>query len=73
MIFLILCAFAGIALVDLPAIVRHQKRRELIVYLAVLTPAFLMAILMAMGIKIPSALDALGQLFERVFGKVYLQ
>lgn len=73
MILLILCAFAGIALADLPAIVRHQKRRELIVYLAILAPALIMAILMAMGVKIPSVLDALGQLFEQVFGKVYLQ
>lgn len=71
--FLIVCAFAGVALVDLPALVRLQKRRELIVYLAALLTAFVMAILMASGVKIPSALDALGNLFERVFGKVYPQ
>jgi membrane protein DedA with SNARE-associated domain len=73
MILAIVCVFAGIALVDLPAIWRHQKRRELIVYLLVLIPALVMAILITSGVKIPSALDALGNLFERFFGKIYTQ
>jgi hypothetical protein len=67
------CLFAGIALVDVPSILHNRQRRELIVYLTVLAAALAMAIVMASGIKIPSALDALANLFEWIFGKIYPQ
>lgn len=73
MILLVACAFACVSLLDLPVIVRLKKRRELIVFMSLLVPALVFALLLTLGIKIPSSLDALGTLFERIFGKIYPQ
>ncbi|MEA5015054.1 MAG: hypothetical protein VB099_10880 [Candidatus Limiplasma sp.] len=73
MIFLIACVFACISLVDLPVIVRLKKWRELIVFILLLAPALIFALLLSLGVKIPSTLDALGALFEQTFGKIYPQ
>ena len=73
MIFGILLVFAGMAFVDLPDIVRNRSWREMTVYLLIFIAALVPAILIASGVRIPSALDALGNLFEAIFGKVYPQ
>ncbi|NLF26329.1 MAG: hypothetical protein GX592_00410 [Clostridiales bacterium] len=73
MILLIVCAFAGIALVDLRVVAHRKKRRETIVLLSLLVPALAIALLLALGVKIPSTVEALGGLFERIFGKIYPQ
>ena len=73
MILGILLVFAGMAFVDLPDTIRRQNWREMTVYLLIFIAALVMAILITSGVKIPSALDALNNLFEKVFGKVYPQ
>lgn len=71
MIAATLAAFALLSLADIPAILRRRDVRLLTVYLAVFIPALALALLIAAGIKVPSAVDALGMLFEQIFGKVY--
>ena len=71
MIAATLAAFALLSLADIPAILRRRDARLLTVYLAVFVPALALALLIAAGIKVPSAMEALGMLFEQIFGKVY--
>ncbi len=71
MIAATLAAFALLSLADIPAILRRRDARLMTVYLAVFIPALALALLIAAGIKVPSAMEALGMLFEQIFGKVY--
>lgn len=54
MIFLLLSAFIGVILFEVPSLIRKKHWRELVVFSIFLSIAFVMALLPTIGVKIPS-------------------
>ncbi|KJS87214.1 MAG: hypothetical protein JM58_04950 [Peptococcaceae bacterium BICA1-8] len=54
MIILLITAFIGIALFEVPGLVHKKYWRELIVFLLFLLFAFILSLLQIMGVKLPN-------------------
>jgi len=54
MIILLLIAFALIAIMDLPKLIKEKQRKEIVVYLSLFAFAFTISFLLVIGIQIPS-------------------
>ncbi|NLW55132.1 MAG: hypothetical protein GX050_00680 [Firmicutes bacterium] len=53
MIFLVLLGFACIVAIELPVLIKAQYRRELVVFTILTGAAFILSILLALGVKLP--------------------
>ncbi len=58
MIFLIIIVFIGVILFEVPGLVRKKHWRELTVFSFFLLLGFIMALLLTIGVKIPSPFKA---------------
>jgi len=54
MVFLLVSAFIGVILFEVPSLIRNKHWRELIVFSIFLSIAFVMALLATLGVKLPS-------------------
>ncbi|ABO51342.1 conserved hypothetical protein [Desulforamulus reducens MI-1] len=54
MIFLLILTFTTMAFFEIPALVQRQYWRELVVFLSLWLLAFVLSILYALGIQLPS-------------------
>ncbi|EHQ88520.1 hypothetical protein [Desulfosporosinus youngiae] len=66
MIFLLVCAFIGVILFEVPSLIRNKHWRELIVFSIFLSMAFLMSLLPAIGVKLPSPAKGIDYLIEDI-------
>jgi hypothetical protein len=71
MTFLVIGAYALIGLVDVPTIIRFKQWRVLALYVVIFSAGLVISILLVRGVEVPSLLEALEDLFESVFGKIY--
>lgn len=53
-VFMLILAFTGIALVDIPGLIRKKQRSELAVVVLLLIVGFTLSLLQAIDIKIPN-------------------
>lgn len=60
MISLLILAFTGVALFEVPALIQKKYWRELIVFSLFLLLAFVLALLQTIGVDIPSPLRGIG-------------
>ena len=65
-ILLVLAGFAIIAAADLPGMIRNGLRRDLICYSAVFLLVLILAVLMALGVGVPSPIKALQAFYRDV-------
>ena len=54
MIILVILAYAVIVALELVPLIRKKKSKEAILYSAILLPAFVVSILLSLGVEIPS-------------------
>ena len=54
MIVLLITAFTGVALFEVPNLIRKEYWRELVVFALVLLTAFILALPLTLGIRLPS-------------------
>nr|WP_243270090.1 hypothetical protein [Thermanaerosceptrum fracticalcis] len=54
MIVLLIAAFVGIALFEVPGLIQKKYWRELIVFLMFLLGAFILSLLQVLGVKVPN-------------------
>ena len=66
MIFLLVCAFIGVILFEVPSLIRNKHWRELIVFSIFLSMAFLRSLLPAIGVKLPSPAKGIDYLIEDI-------
>ena len=66
MIFLLVCAFLGVILIEVPSLISKKHWRELVVFSILLSIAFVMALLQTIGVKLPSPTKAIDHLVEDV-------
>lgn len=66
MIFLLVCAFIGVILFEVPSLIRQKYWRELIVFSLLLAMAFAMSLLETIGVKIPSPAKGMDYLMENI-------
>ncbi|WHH58633.1 hypothetical protein QKW49_23025 [Petroclostridium sp. X23] len=71
MIFLLIMVFIGIALFEVPDLIRKKYRRELIVFSLFLLLAFTMAILQTIGVEIPNPSNGIAYVVKDLLGLNY--
>lgn len=59
MIFLLITAFTGVVLFEVPSLIRKKYWRELVVFAFFLSAAFILSLLQTLGIKFPTLLSGL--------------
>lgn len=64
MIFLLIMAFTGMALVEVPGLIRKKYWRELIVFVFLMLVGFILSLLLTLGINLPTW----SRVIEYVFG-----
>lgn len=65
---LVLLAFTGIGVVNLPQMVKSKRWRDLIIYCIIFLLAFTLGLLIAMGVKVPSPIKAIQAFYRDVLG-----
>ncbi|AHF09461.1 hypothetical protein DEHRE_04720 [Dehalobacter restrictus DSM 9455] len=71
MIFLLTIAFVAIGLFEIPALVRNKHWRELAVFSVFFVLAFILALLQAADVKIPSPVKGMEYLFKDILKLSY--
>ena len=66
MIFLLIIVFIGIALFEIPGLIRKKYWRELTVFSIFLLLAFILSLLQAIGTKIPSPMKGIQYLVKDI-------
>lgn len=66
MILLVLLGFGFIVAIELPVLLKVQYRRELIVFTALTVGAFILSILLVMGVELPYIESVLIAAFKKV-------
>lgn len=64
MIFLLITAFTGIALFEVPGLIRKKYWRELVVFAFFLLVAFILTLLQTLGIRLLPLLRVLEYIFK---------
>jgi len=65
-LLLVFMAFAGIAALDLPGMVKNKRWRDLAVYSAIFLLVLGLGTLMALGVEIPSPIKAIQAFYRDV-------
>ncbi len=71
MIALVLCAYAFMAVLDLPALIHKKCRSELMAYGAVFVLSLLLAVMKTFGAEIPTVVNGLKFVIEDMLGLSY--
>ncbi|SDH89696.1 hypothetical protein SAMN05443529_12170 [Desulfosporosinus hippei DSM 8344] len=66
MLFLIVCAFSGVILFEVPSLIRNKYWRELVVFSALLSISFIIVVLQTLGFQLPSPAKGLDYIVENV-------
>jgi len=66
MVFLLVCAFIGVILFEVPSLIRNKHWRELIVFSIFLSIAFVLALLATIGVKLPSPARGIDYFMENI-------
>ncbi|WP_195376844.1 hypothetical protein [Anaerotruncus rubiinfantis] len=61
-------AFAGIAAIDLPGMIKKKRWRNLIIYGVIFLLVLLLGLLIALDIKVPSPIKAIQMFYRDVLG-----
>lgn len=64
--FLVLMGFAGIAVINLPGMVKNKQWRDIAVYSAVFLLIFTFGVLLSLDAKVPSPIKAIQTFFRDV-------
>ena len=65
-LLLVIAGFAGIAVIDIPGLIKKKLWRDLAIYMAVFLPVLGLAVLAALGIKVPSPIKAIQGFYRDV-------
>lgn len=64
MIVLLILAFAGLALYEIPQLVRKKQIRDLVVFLSFFMLAFVLSGLQIVGVKLPNPLTVISNIVK---------
>lgn len=67
-LLLVFLAFAAIAAIDLPAMIKSKQWRTLVMYGVIYLLVLTLGVLIASGIKIPSPIKAIQSFYQNVLG-----
>ncbi len=70
-IFCVIVVYTIVALKDIRPLVKEKKSKEVAVLSMILVGGFVLAILWAAGVKIPSLGEEIEQFFVDTFGTIY--
>ncbi|AFM43018.1 hypothetical protein Desaci_4156 [Desulfosporosinus acidiphilus SJ4] len=73
MIFILILVFIGIALVEVPGLIRKKYWRELIVFSTFLSFSFIVALLQTIGVKLPNPMRGIDYLIKDILHLSYSQ
>lgn len=65
-LLVVLTGFAVIAAINLPGIIKRRIRRELIIYSTIFVLVFVLAVLVTVGVRIPSPIKAIQAFYRDV-------
>ena len=65
-LFFVVIAFAGIAALDLPDMVKNERWRDLIVYSVIFLLVLVLGVLMALDVQVPSPIKAVQAFYRDV-------
>ena len=71
MIVLLIMAFVGIILYEVPGLIRQKHWRELVAFSVFLSFAFLLTLLQTLKVSLPSPVQGIEFLFGDVLGLTY--
>ncbi|SHJ63952.1 hypothetical protein [Tepidibacter formicigenes] len=69
MVFLIILAYLIIGFIEIVPLVKRNQRKELVLYSVMFGLAFVISILLSLGVKIPSPAKAIEKVVLTVLGK----
>lgn len=69
MLFLIILIYSIIALIEMVPLYRKKQSKELIAYMALLSVALILSLLMNLGVELPSASRAIEVIVKFMLGK----
>ncbi|HWS29225.1 MAG TPA: hypothetical protein VN512_03815 [Clostridia bacterium] len=72
-LLLVILLFAGIAVAELPKMVKNKRWRDLTIYSVVFVLVFALGILIASGVKVPSPIKAVQAFYRDVLGLTFKQ
>jgi len=73
MFILVLMAFAFVALINVPVLVREKRWKDLYIYSGIFAIALTLSILMTVEVQIPSPIKGIEYLLEKVLHITYAQ
>lgn len=65
-VFWVLCAFAAIALCDLPSLIKNKRKKEILVFSIFLLFCCTICVLYALDVKLPSPMKGFLYFFSEV-------
>jgi predicted cobalt transporter CbtA len=68
---IVIIGFALIALFDLPYIIRQKQKRILIIYSVVFIAVLSLAVMLGLGVKLPSSMLVIGDFMKKVLHLSY--
>ncbi len=67
-LLLVIIAFAAIAALDLPQMVKNKRWRDLSIYAGIFVLVFALGVLVALGVEIPSPIKAAQAFYRDLLG-----
>ncbi|MBE6828577.1 MAG: hypothetical protein E7519_00045 [Ruminococcaceae bacterium] len=65
-LLLVIIVFIGIALLDLPDMIKNKRWRDLAIYSVIFLLVFVLGTLMAFDVKVPSPIKAIQAFYQNV-------
>lgn len=65
-VLLITVLYGAICLYEIPNLLKQNYRREMFVFLAFLFPAYILSLLLVMGVNLPRILPAIATFFQHI-------
>lgn len=69
MFILVIIAYSIIGILEIIPLIKKNQRKELILYTALFTIAFIMSLLLSLDVKIPSPAKPIEKMVKAVMGK----
>lgn len=69
MFVMIILAYAGVGLYEIFPLYKSKQKRELVLYSVIFTLAFILSLLLSLGVEIPSPADPIEAAVDFIIGK----
>ncbi|RCX13002.1 hypothetical protein DFR58_11959 [Anaerobacterium chartisolvens] len=66
MFLLVICVFAAIALIETAPLVKARQVKKLILYLCIFLPAFILTLLLSLGVKLSTPAKPMGDFIDAI-------